>query len=333
MAAKRFDHASENRQAVHLGVGLITACSALILSTIWFLPTTAGGRSLALAVTAGSLVISVSLAKLPWERLPTEALLVFPGLGLAGMTLGASFSKGVSPAYAGLFTLAVFYVATTQSLRLTMAAVVVCLPLWVFCEGGFSATIGVRTPITLVIWVLIGHSLAQRKAANDKRIEGLVHAASTDPLTGFGSRSELARVLHKTEPGDAVVLLDLDGFKQVNDSRGHQAGDEILSDFGKIVRTVLRSADAAVRYGGDEVMLLLPGTAAGGAGVLLERLRDSWSRADRPTFSGGIAVRGEEEPTVTLLRADKCLYDAKGRGRNRWSFAVDADRTQLRVVR
>ena len=127
--------------------------------------------------------------------------------------------------------------------------------------------------------------------------------------------------------------MDLDGFKQVNDSRGHPAGDDILSDFGRIVRTMLRGADVAVRYGGDEVMLVLPATAVEGAGAFLDRLRASWSRPDRPNFSGGIAVRGEEEPTVTLLRADKCLYDAKGRGRDCWSFAPDVDGTQLRVVR
>ncbi len=80
-------------------------------------------------------------------------------------------------------------------------------------------------------------------------------------------------------------------------------------------------------------MLLLPGTAVDGAGAFLDRLRASWSRPDRPSFSGGVAVRGEEEPTVTLLRADKCLYDAKARGRDCWSFATESDRTQLRVVR
>ena len=137
MAAKRFDRTVQNRQAVHLGVGLLTVCSALVLSTVWFLPTTPAGRTIALALTAASLVVSVSLARLPWERLPTEALLVFPGLGLVAMTVGAVLNKGVSPAYAGLFTVAIFYVATTQSHRLTMLAIPTCLPLWVVCQGGF----------------------------------------------------------------------------------------------------------------------------------------------------------------------------------------------------
>ncbi len=97
MTAKRFDRASENRQAVHLGLGLITVSSALILSTVWFLPTTPGGRSVALAMTAGSLVASVALARLPWERLPTEALLVFPVLGLAAMTVGAALEQWCQP--------------------------------------------------------------------------------------------------------------------------------------------------------------------------------------------------------------------------------------------
>lgn len=334
MVAKGSGHGSDNRQAAHLGVALVTVSAALILGTVWFLPTNPSGRTTALTLTAGCLVVVVALARLPWERLPDEALLAFPLVGLAALTIGAVLNRGISPAYSGLFTVAVFYVASTQALRLTMFVIAAFLPLWVVCQGGISATVAVKIPITLVIWVLVGQSLGRHLAASEKRMQVLEKAATTDPLTGFGSRNELAAVLHRTAPGDAVVLMDLDGFKAVNDSRGHQAGDEILADFGRVVRTVLRSSDLAVRYGGDEVMLLLQGTDPQGAASFLERLRANWSRFDRPSFSAGVAVRANEEPTVTLLRADKALYDAKARGRDRWSYAAEeTDRAPLRVVR
>ncbi len=333
MAAGRFSRVDEGRHAANLGAGLIAACAALILGTVWFLPTRPGDRLSALALTAGAVVITVGLLRLPWERLPKEALLVFPALGLVGMTLGAFLTKGISPAYTGFFTVAVFFLAMTQSERVTMLAIPILLPCWMVCQGGFSATTAVKTPVTVGIWLLIGHNLARGRAANEMRIKGLVHAASTDPLTGLASRGELSYVLDSAGAGDAVVLLDLDGFKAVNDHSGHRAGDDVLAELGACVRTVLRATDQAVRYGGDEVMLLLPGASAAGVDILLKRLRLEWTRADRPTFSAGVAVRGAEPPVSTLHRADEALYEAKQRGRDRWSHAPASERAQLKVVR
>jgi len=333
VGARGLDRSEENRRAANLGVGLIAACSALILGTVWFLPTTSGGRAVSLSLIVAAMVISVALNRLPWTRLPTEALLVFPALGILGMTLGALLSTGVSPAYTGFFTVVIFYVASTQRERLVLVTIAVCLPCWVVCQGGLSATIAVKLPITAGVWLLIGHSLARRRATNQVRMRDLLHAASTDPLTGFASRGELAHVLERTEAGDAVILIDLDGFKAINDSRGHEAGDDVLITFGRSVHRVLRASDVAVRYGGDEVLLLAPGAGAEGANALLERLRAEWGRRDRPTFSAGVAVRGDEDPMESLRRADKALYQAKARGRNRWSHAAVADGTPFKVVR
>ncbi len=313
---------TDNEQAAKLGVLLVGASSLVVAATVWFLPGSPADRMIALGVAAGALLVSVGLSRLPWKRLPARALLLFPALGLAAMTGVAVSTSGISPAYMGFFTVAVFFIASTQSERLTLLALPVLLPFWLVCQGGLSDEVGVKMLITGCIWALIGHGTARKKASDEVRVRGLVRAAATDPLTGLASRGELVRVLERTDEGDAVVLIDLDGFKAVNDSKGHQAGDDNLATFGHSVRSVLRSTDIALRYGGDEIMLVLPQAGVEQCDALLERLRYRWVRPDRPTFSAGVAIRGDEDAQETLRRADNALYEAKERGRDRWSHAL-----------
>ena len=275
----------------------------------------------ALFVAVAAFLTSVALSKLSWRRLPEEALLVFPAIGVVAMMCVAFLTQGISPAYMGFFTVAVFYIASTQSERLTLLALPVLLPLWVVCQGGLSDEVGVKMLITVCIWGLIGHGIARKKRSDEVRVTGLLHAAATDPLTGLASRGELVHVLRRTDVGDAVVLIDLDGFKAINDTKGHPVGDDILATFGHSVRAVLRSTDTALRYGGDEIMLVLPQAGAEKSDALLERLRHHWLQPGRPTFSAGIAIRAHEEAQETLRRADKALYQAKEHGRDRWSHA------------
>ncbi len=314
--------ATDNEQAAKLGVLVVAACSSLVAVTVWLLPASQPDRLMALAAAVGAVFVAGGLSKLAWRRLPVEALLLFPALGLVAMTIVALFTKGISPAYMGFFTVAVFYVASTQAERLTLLTLPVLLPFWLVCQGGLSDEVGVKMLITLCIWSLIGHGIARKKASDEVRVKGLLHAAATDPLTGLASRGELLRVLDRTDVGDAVVIIDLDGFKVINDSMGHQVGDDILATFGYSVRSVLRSTDTALRYGGDEIMLVLPGAGVEQSDALLDRLQFHWRQPGRPTFSAGIAVRGEEGAQETLRRADKALYQAKARGRNRWSHAL-----------
>ena len=206
----------------------------------------------------------------------------------------------------GFFTVAVFYIASTQSERLTLFSLPVLLPFWLVCQGGLSDEIGVKMLITVCIWALIGHGIARKKASDEVRVKGLLHAAATDPLTGLASRGELVRALERTEIGDAVVLIDLDGFKAINDSMGHQVGDDILSTFGHSVRSVLRSTDIALRYGGDEIMLVLPQAGLEQSDALLERLRYYWlsravRRSRRASPSAGTRRHGRRFDGPTML--------------------------------
>jgi len=113
----------------------------------------------------------------------------------------------------------------------------------------------------------------------------------------------------------AVAMLDLDHFKEFNDTYGHPAGDELLRQTASAWRRQLRSDDVLARVGGDEFALLLAGDA-GIAIDVVERLREHAS--EHSTCSAGIAISIGDESTETLIaRADAALYEAKARGRNR----------------
>lgn len=143
--------------------------------------------------------------------------------------------------------------------------------------------------------------------------------ATTDPLTGLDNRRVFLDALDRLRPGGAVVFLDLDHFKQLNDSRGHAAGDDVLRAFGAALRASVRDDDCAARYGGEEFALVLPSAASAdmteAALVVVDRLRARWEGP--VTFSVGVAAhRAGEAPATTLARADQAVYAAKARGRN-----------------
>lgn len=158
--------------------------------------------------------------------------------------------------------------------------------------------------------------------------------ARTDGLTGLVNRRhfvELAEhecaVARRYDLPMAIVLFDIDGFKAINDSLGHVAGDEILKGVALRAGEHLRSADVLARYGGEEFIVLVPESTAQSAAVVAERIRKGIAERCIPTTAGSASVTisaGVAEmksPTDTLgdliRRADHALYDAKGKGRNR----------------
>ncbi len=172
----------------------------------------------------------------------------------------------------------------------------------------------------------------------------LEHLSKTDVLTGLYNRrhfmelvdAELARARRYRTPL-ALVMVDLDHFKEVNDGRGHQAGDRVLTAVAGAMRESVRETDLAARYGGEEFVLLLPNTDRQGARELAERCREivaDTSVADaggriQVTASMGVASypedAGDGDVDALLGAADGALYRAKGGGRNRVEMAADAD--------
>ena len=164
--------------------------------------------------------------------------------------------------------------------------------------------------------------------ATDRVRAEFEHMASHDSLTNALTRRHLAEVcqqeLERCQRHGRVMsllLIDLDHFKRINDSRGHQAGDQVLVRFVDTVNTLLRSADVIGRLGGEEFVVLLPETSVEVAHVVAERIRakvGSLSEPQQITVSIGVTTNLPIGDSVDALmaRADAAMYSAKEKGRN-----------------
>ncbi len=178
-------------------------------------------------------------------------------------------------------------------------------------------------------FVVVSRDITERKRIEDD----LKLLATSDPLTGADNRrqgqirlaAEFAR--HDLEGHTfAVLMLDIDHFKSINDRLGHAAGDAVLRALVQTCKSTLRVVDAVVRWGGEEFLIVLPGTDAATAVVVAERLRAEIAavRVSIPggasaglTVSIGVAEAAGEDTNELLRRADVALYAAKSGGRNR----------------
>jgi diguanylate cyclase len=182
------------------------------------------------------------------------------------------------------------------------------------------------------------NKLRTRLAAQKKELGDALtlnrELATRDALTGLLNRRAMVELLAREHPrierGQgplSVALLDIDWFKRINDSLGHGAGDEVLRRFAAILRDQLRAADALARWGGEEFLLLMPGTSLQDAQVVLERLRSELAASAAfsdvapgltVSFSAGIVeVADGESQDGAIDRADRALYQAKQSGRDR----------------
>src|SRR5205807_9874806 len=168
----------------------------------------------------------------------------------------------------------------------------------------------------------------------------LLSEAETDPLTGIGNRRRLSAALtsglaHAERHCEslAVIEVDLDHFKVVNDRLGHDAGDQVLRAVAKTLEDLVRPYDTVVRVGGDEFIVVCPGTDAVGASALAERLRQGIPDACRSVFEGwaqtasvgwAIFPLDRDAAPQLLEQADRALYAAKRAGRDRVMAARDA---------
>ena len=191
--------------------------------------------------------------------------------------------------------------------------------------------------------VTIFRDVTQRRALEER----LVHQAFHDALTGLPNRALFGNRLRHTlsqvqgralrgkgEVCLAVLFIDLDNFKWVNDSLGHETGDHLLIEVGERLRSCLRANDTASRFGGDEFTVLVdhvenPGYAQGIAERIVERLQQPFNIGGQTIYSSpsvGIAytTTGQEAPDELIRNADTAMYDAKKRGKARVSVFAPA---------
>lgn len=202
--------------------------------------------------------------------------------------------------------------------------------------GRFEGTNLVQIALSVgAIWLLT--LLAAVFAHNERRIRSMLSRLSRiDPLTGLFNRSQIYETLEqevrrtrRSERGFSILMMDLDGLKTVNDSLGHQRGDEVLRALGRVIREDLRHVDSAYRYGGDEFLVLLPETDYSGAFVVAEKIRSDAEELGMrlegegvaTSISIGLVSHPEDGSTADELvrAADRALYNAKALGKNQIS--------------
>jgi len=178
----------------------------------------------------------------------------------------------------------------------------------------------IRRDGTLLGAVATFEDITERLRAEGETAERellLLRRATTDALTGVGNRRHADQLTESLEHGDAVVMLDVDHFKQVNDTRGHAEGDRVLVGLASFLGSQLREQDGLARYGGEEFLLVLR-QGSSGALAVMERMARDWAQTEPAvTFSAGVAFYDGQDRQGCVTSADRVLLEAKRQGRNR----------------
>jgi diguanylate cyclase (GGDEF)-like protein len=214
--------------------------------------------------------------------------------------------------------------------------------------GGSSDAELLRAQTFVGVATITGLLAAALATERGRAVERLRHLADHDQMTDLLNsrrfKEELQRwIAHNTRYGvqGSVLVLDVDRFKDVNDSLGHAAGDELLADIGRVLRERLRETDVVARLGGDEFTVLLPQASEEQARTVATELLDEVGRdrtmvdgkRGRVTVSIGATLFGfgiDGTPEQVLACADRAMYEAKGAGRNRVRFRAGADAEEPR---
>ena len=153
-----------------------------------------------------------------------------------------------------------------------------------------------------------------------------------DPLTGLWNRRRLYLYIDEVIPQSirrnipfCIIILDIDHFKKINDSLGHDAGDKFLIQVSKLIKNIARDEDLVVRYGGEEFMIVMPSADIESAKKLSTRILESLREQSDQTISAGIAAysAGMDFNTLVMM-ADEALYQAKESGRNKFVVATSS---------
>lgn len=319
-----------------IGVALVASIAVILAASVWWLPGTHADKSTACAVAVAMVAGALALRATTRAINHPLCLLGYPLIVLVGLACIGGTTTNIAFSYGGLLTMAIIFVGLYAPAKAGYSMLAPAATSWLFVNGVITQTttlrsIEVRLPLALIIWSLVISLLSQHSAATVRSTASLLRQAQRDPLTGLHNRRVLTEVLAAATPGDVVIIIDIDHFKGINDGSGHRAGDDLLTNFARVLVRDIRENDMAIRFGGDEFVLYLPNISIETAKTVLERFHLDWSRQpDTATFSAGVAaVRSGRDGADAFGEADRLLYDAKAAGRNQWATPADDVATAL----
>jgi diguanylate cyclase len=285
-------------------------------------------RPVSVAANVAALACGVAIRFSPWDRWPSRGTLVVVPLAFALIVVGGRLAPGAPTVYGVWFVVVFAWIGFWHAPRTALAFAPLGAIAFVAPFVGVQETPrGAITSVAVVIpaAVILGEVLATKMATIHRTQRDLLEARTlleranlTDDLTGVGNRRRANSLLDSLQPGDGLVLLDLDHFKQVNDTWGHAEGDRVLTELGEFLGGAVREADTVARFGGEEFLVLLRGVGPQ-LGEAIGRLLAGWrARGVGVTLSAGgavhLATRGPDE---TFRAADAAMYEAKAQGRDR----------------
>jgi diguanylate cyclase (GGDEF)-like protein len=285
------------------------------------------GHPLSLALDAVNVLIGV-WAWLGSRTFTEPGSLALPLLALANVGLNNAEGFLPAPTYGVWFVLIFIWVGLWHRPRVSLALAPFATAAYLCpflagapTTGGAVPSVLLVVPMAVAAGELLARSSAtarRAKAAQAEVLGKLLRENVTDPLTGVGNRRFADMLVRSLAEGDALAVLDLDHFKDVNDRFGHLEGDEVLRQLGSYLQRALRENDAVARIGGEEFIVVLR-RAGQSPHESVQRLLDGWRQlAPRTTFSAGLAVLGRHSaPEASFSAADQALYAAKEQGRDR----------------
>lgn len=315
------------------GLGLIGLLSSAFVLTSTFAPSLADDVSGVRWVSAVTALLAGCMFLPVWRRLPPRATLVMVPVAL-GLIAAHNTVGGDDPYRYGVFFLLLFVWVGAHHPRWTsltaapLALVAYTVPLLLHHHPDAAWTAVYAVPV----FVVVGEVIAARSRDLGRANAEVVRLAHTDPLTGLLDRraftTAVERIRATGETGALVAFLDLDGFKPVNDTLGHAAGDALLLRISAYLVSDVRSGDLVARLGGDEFGMLLRDAAGDEDGSVLDRLSAAVAEASPPGLSVGVSTglaRLDDHPDVesALRAADEAMYVAKRAAKARSSAAAD----------
>jgi len=333
----------------HIGTGLdedinrgwvarLLAClfglGGVLLFLTLLLPGPAARDSGALAIVAAAAVLFAVFLILAFDRLPVWFLRAAPAVGTCVAALAIYYSgPQASSSYAMYMAWIVIAASLFLDTRLILAHGAVALGAYAFVLSRLDGSDGLDAlRVAMVAGTVLAVAIVMGGIASQhwEVLKRLQAAARTDPLTGLLNRRALEEAFEmelsragRGRFGVGLVMLDLDGFKAFNDEHGHPAGDAALERLSHVLVDATRAIDHVARVGGEEFAVLAPESTTAGTLAMAERLRRAveieYSGFGGLTASCGVASypeNGADRPAL-VAAADRALYEAKARGRNR----------------